>query len=479
MGVPDCGPCNLVSKKMRAAGKELRAKAPGVTLAQLTITTQASPSPYPNPNHHPNPNPNTITTRRTRLSSARSCKAPSRCPRYDTAWPKCLLGSVPARLLHFPWRLWLAPQPRASASAPQVLIFRDGEAMDFVGDPAEKASIVEVMLREVSRDSIQTLKTVKQAERFLHLDSWSSLHSDEEQPPRVVGFFPSNSTPTYQVFRETAAKLQGMIAFGECFDAPIQKKFMGAKASKSVVQVVKADKRERKLTYDGPLAVQRMTRWVATHSLALVQDLTTESSIEAHMARGVPVFLLLMPDEYEESLSEIMVQLRKVAARVRDRLLFAYGFKDTEPWPQFAQSLQIPREGTGAFWMIMGNNMELTGRDWSAAWLRPPSLGFEIYAMQARGDERAKDVTLEALEKFVDGFLAQVDQARPEPKYLDAPVEVEVAVAEETAPAAGTVEAEAVKAAVNHDKELRKAISAMEMNFNSGVGMPPRARTLD
>ena len=267
-----------------------------------------------------------------------------------------------------------------------------------------------------------------------------------------------------------------MIAFGECFDAPIQKKFMGAKASKSVVQVVKADKRERKLTYDGPLAVQRMTRWVATHSLALVQDLTTESSIEAHMARGVPVFLLLMPDEYEESLSEIMVQLRKVAARVRDRLLFAYGFKDTEPWPQFAQSLQIPREGTGAFWMIMGNNMELTGRDWSAAWLRPPSLGFEIYAMQARGDERAKDVTLEALEKFVDGFLAQVDQARPEPKYLDAPVEVEVAVAEETAPAAGTVEAEAVKAAVNHDKELRKAISAMEMNFNSGVGMPPTRR---
>ena len=89
------------------------------------------------------------------------------------------------------------PTPRLAS--PQVLIFRDGEAMDFVGDPAEKASIVEVMLREVSRDSIQTLKTVKQAERFLHLDSWSSLHSDEEQPPRVVGFFPSNSTPTYQV----------------------------------------------------------------------------------------------------------------------------------------------------------------------------------------------------------------------------------------------------------------------------------------
>ena len=152
-----------------------------------------------------------------------------------------------------------------------------------------------------------------------------------------------------------------------------------------------------------------------------MQDLTTESSIEAHMARGVPVFLLLMPDEYEESLSEIMVQLRKVAARVRDRLLFAYGFKDTEPWPQFAQSLQIPREGTGAFWMIMGNNMELTGRDWSAAWLRPPSLGFEIYAMQARGDEKAEDVTLEALEKFVDGFLAQV-RTGPDPDPNPSPL---------------------------------------------------------
>ena len=80
------------------------------------------------------------------------------------------------------------------------------------------------------------------------------------------------------------------------------------------------------------------------------------------------------------------MHLRKVAARARDRLLFAYGFKDTEPWPQFAQSLQIPREGTGAFWMILGNNMELTGRDWSAAWLRPPSLGFEIYAMQGEGE---------------------------------------------------------------------------------------------
>ena len=78
-------------------------------------------------------------------------------------------------------------------------------------------------------------------------------------------------------------------------------------------------------------------------------------------------------------------------------------------------------------------------------------------------------MTLEALEKFVDGFLAQVDQARPEPKYPDAPVEVEAEPAEEAAPAEGSVEAEAARAAVNHDRELRKAISAMEMTFNSGV----------
>ena len=69
-------------------------------------------------------------------------------------------------------------------------------------------------------------------------------------------------------------------------------------ARKTIVQVVKADKKERKVQYAGPLAVPPMARWVATHSLALVQDLTTESSISDHMARGVPVFLLLMPDEY-------------------------------------------------------------------------------------------------------------------------------------------------------------------------------------
>ena len=72
-------------------------------------------------------------------------------------------------------------------------------------------------------------------------------------------------------------------------------------------------------SYGGPLAVGPMARWVATHSLAVVQDLTTESSIEAHMARGVPVFLLLMPDDYEDSLGEVLKAFKAVAARVRTR----------------------------------------------------------------------------------------------------------------------------------------------------------------
>ena len=37
-----------------------------------------------------------------------------------------------------------------------------------------KTGVVEVMLREMSRDTVQTLKSVKQTERFLHLDSWSA-----------------------------------------------------------------------------------------------------------------------------------------------------------------------------------------------------------------------------------------------------------------------------------------------------------------
>jgi len=185
---------------------------------------------------------------------------------------------------------------------------------------------------------------------------------------------------------------------------------------------------------------------------------------------------LLMPDEYEEALSEMIKAFRAVASRVRERLLFAYGFKDTEPWPQFAQSLGIPRDATGAFWMIVGNNMDLTGRNWSTAWLRPPSLGFQIYAMEARGGEQAEDVTEAKVQKFVDSFLSQVDEIMP-PEVIEGVVEEETEVQE--APAGGGAAADAgggdsaaaekrAKMA-NYDKELRKLIAALEMSFNSGI----------
>ena len=413
ISVEGCEACALFEKRMRQAQKEIRVKSTGtVTFARLLLVSQDSP--------------------------------------------------VVANIV------------QGQLTLPKLLVFREGEAMDFDGEPT-KAGIVEFMLREVSRETVLTLKSVKQTERFLHLDSWSTQHADEEKPPRVVGFFPSNATAGYAVFSSMARKLQGMISFGEVFDPALQKKFLGAPARKSVVQVVKAERKERSITYAGPLAVAPMARWVATHSLAMVQDLTTESSIEAHMARGVPVFLLLMPDEYEESLGEMMRALRAVASRVRERLLFAYGFKDTEPWPQFAQNLQIPRDATGAFWMVVGNNMEITGRNWSTAWLRPPQLGFQIYAMEARGNEQAEDVTEKKVQKFVSKFLDQVDQMMP-PEVYDAVEEEEVAI--DVAGGAGGADGGGAGGAgavaggagdVNHDKELRKLIAALEMSFNSGV----------
>lgn len=414
IGVEDCQPCELYKKRMTKAATELRVKSSSsVTLAELTITSQDSP----------------------------------------------IIGNI----------------VQGQLTIPKMLIFRDGEAMDFDSAEPTKEKIVEVMLREMSRDTILTLKSVKQAERFLHLDSWSAQHADEEKPPRVVGFFPTNTSAAYGVFQSMARKLQGMISFGEIFEPALQKKFLGAPARKSVIQVVKADRRERTLTYSGALAVPPLARWVATHSLSIVQDLTTESSIEAHMARGVPVFLLLMPDDYEDSLAEMLKAFKAVASRVRNRLLFAYGFKDTEPWPQFAQSLGIDRGATGAFWMIVGNNMDLTGRNWSTAWLRPPSLGFQIYAMEARGGEQAEDVTEAKVSKFVDSFLAQVDAMMP-PEVVEGVVEEEVTVGGDEGDAAagggggaGAAAAAAAAEAVNYDKELRKMIAALEMSFNSGI----------
>lgn len=362
-------------------------------------------------------------------------------------------------------------------SLPKLIVFKEGEALDYNGE-FTKASIIETMLREASRDTVQTLRTVKQAERFLHLDSWSSQHADEEKPPRVVGFFPSNQSKGYGVFRDAARKLQGLITFGECFDAAMQKKFLGAPTRRAVIQLVKADKRERKLTYTGPLAQPPLSRWMATHSVALVQDLSTESSIEALMAIGVPVFLLLMPDSYEEELAELIASFRAVASRVRERLLFGYGFKDTEPWPQFAQQLGIAPSATGAYWMIVGNGMDVTGRDWSTAWLRPPSLGFQIYAMDARGKETAEDVTEAKIQNFVDMFHGQLLKLG-EPPWMtqwEAVAEEDEEVADapvDSADGAGSSAGEV--AAREYDKTLRKLIGHVQMNFNSGVAQLKKA----
>ena len=82
-------------------------------------------------------------------------------------------------------------------------------------------------------------------------------------------------------------------------------------------------------------------------------------------------------------------------------------------------------------------------------------------------------------EAWVDSILSGGETADPPTATKPLPstatkrkspeVEAEAEPAEEAAPAEGSVEAEAARAAVNHDKELRKAISAMEMTFNSGV----------
>lgn len=124
--------------------------------------------------------------------------------------------------------------------------------------------------------------------------------------------------------------------------------------------------------------------------------------------------------------------------------------------------------------MIVGNGMDITGRDWSMAWLKPPSLGFQIYAMEARGDEVAEDVTEAKLSKFVNGFLNQLDSMVEPEKWDDAVVEEDVADSADGADggeggAAGDAKSEKVQKAVNYDKELRKLIGALEMNFNSGV----------
>lgn len=178
------------------------------------------------------------------------------------------------------------------------------------------------------------------------------------------------------------------------------------------------------------------------------------------------------------------------SGRVRERLLFAYGFKDTEPWPQFAQSLGIDRGATGAFWMIVGNNMEITGRNWNTAWLKPPSMGFQVMAMQARGGEKPEDVNEKEVDGFVQSFLSQVDQMMP-PEDIQGVVEEEVeptalegeggdaggAAGGAPAGGAGSGADELKEKAANYDKELRKLIAALEMSFNSVRALGSKARS--
>lgn len=110
IGVDGCEPCAIFEKRMSLAKKELRVKSSGsVTLAKLTITSQDSP----------------------------------------------VIGNI----------------VQGQLTLPKMLIFRDGEAMDYDAEPT-KAGMVEAMLREISRDSVLLLKNVKQVERFLYIDSW-------------------------------------------------------------------------------------------------------------------------------------------------------------------------------------------------------------------------------------------------------------------------------------------------------------------
>ena len=196
VSVPGCGVCDAVDKRLRKAAPELRVKAKAaVKLGQLRIDSPDSP----------------------------------------------VLGRI----------------VQGALSLPKLIVFREGEALDYTGDDS-KESIVKTMLALASRDTVQTLRSVKQArspsshndtasgpdalpservprpqaERFLHLDSWSSQHADEEKPPRVVGFFPSNASAAYPVFRDTARKAAGPpLLCMECSPEPSRTLPIGAQAA--------------------------------------------------------------------------------------------------------------------------------------------------------------------------------------------------------------------------------------------------------
>jgi len=51
----------------------------------------------------------------------------------------------------------------AQLTLPKLIVFKEGEAIDFLGE-LTKASVVESMLRELSRETVQTLRTAKQVQ---------------------------------------------------------------------------------------------------------------------------------------------------------------------------------------------------------------------------------------------------------------------------------------------------------------------------
>lgn len=229
---------------------------------------------------------------------------------------------------------------------PKLVVFREGEPTDYgsaaaarkrtsgddgeadadatlmaasVGLPTSAKELTSAVLAEWARPTVQTLRTAKQTERFLHLDTWAAQHATDE-PTRVVGFFPDTpdvrESERYRAFRAAAKRLQSMISFGECFDQSLQAKFLGTAAERPVVQVVKASKAERKLQFGGRWTARVLARFVASHRGDLVTDVNSQDAFTDALSGGFPAFLLLMPDEYEERLDAIMPEFK---ATVRAR----------------------------------------------------------------------------------------------------------------------------------------------------------------
>jgi len=117
ISVPGCGVCDAMDKRLRKAAPELRVKAKAaVKLGQLRIDSPDSP----------------------------------------------VLGRI----------------VQGALSLPKLIVFREGEALDYTGDDS-KESIVKAMLALASRDTVQTLRSVKQARS-------PSSHNTASRPRRTT-----------------------------------------------------------------------------------------------------------------------------------------------------------------------------------------------------------------------------------------------------------------------------------------------------